>query len=241
MKEYFKTGLDNYMGSKASPGTIRTLMNEIPPHQERVSGFLGNCAIMRFLKPAPGKMIGFETDPAVATAWKQGRGVATSNLQIVRASFLEIMERSDFDRKGVLIFLDPPYVWSTRSSKRYLYDMHDEAHQRLLIWCRAIQQADVMLCGYPNDLYTEYLPTWRTIEFQAVTRAGTMKTEKVWMNYDRPLLLHDSRFVGADYREREKLKRRRETIYRKIERMEEDERLALFDRLRERFPDLFTH
>ena len=240
MKEYFYTDLDSYFGGKAAPGTLRTVINQIPPHRRRVSGFLGNCAVMRYLRPAAGKMQGYEIDAKVVAAWSKNTKIPGTSLEVINADFLEVMWDLEVDAQEVFIFLDPPYLWRTRTRRRYAFDLSDAEHRRLLTWCQSLTRAKVMLCGYPNVLYDELLPEWRTVEFEAITRGATMRTEKLWMNYKEPVALHDSRFIGADFREREKLKRRRETIYRKIERMDDDERIALFDRLKERFPGLFN-
>jgi hypothetical protein len=192
------------------------------------------------MKPCKGSTIGFELDPVVVAAWQRARPTGDARINVVDGSFLERVLDLSIDQAATFVFLDPPYLWRTRSDKRYPYDMTDEQHRGLLRWCDSVTSARVMLCGYPSELYDNALKDWRRVEYQAMTRGGYPKTEVIWMNYGKPSVLHDSRFVGCNFREREKLKRRRQTIYRKIERMEATERLALFDRLRERFPEEFN-
>lgn len=237
MKEFFSTGMDGYMGGKAAPGTIRLIANEIPPHRLKLSGFLGNCAITRFIRPAEIN-VGVEIDKSVFQTWFLA-SVSTDELQIINKEFLQAVVMVIDDLEDEFVFLDPPYHWSTRTAKRYTHDMNHEQHVQLLKWCQSVKSAKVMICNYPNELYDQTLAGWRTVEYEAMTRGGYTKTEKIWMNYDKPKALHDSRFIGKGFREREKLKRRRQTVFRKVKRMSEVERLALFDQLRDEFPDCF--
>jgi hypothetical protein len=82
--------------------------------------------------------------------------------------------------------------------------MTDQDHIRLLT---AVVSAKfpIMLSSYPNDLYSEYLKDWHTKQFQVVTRSG-MRTEILFMNYPEPAQLHDYRYIGSNFRERERFK-----------------------------------
>ena len=42
-----------------------------------------------------------------------------------------------------------------------------------------------------------------------MTRGGRLATEWVWMNYPEPIALHDYRYLGEDFREREPIKRKK--------------------------------
>jgi DNA adenine methylase len=125
-----------------------------------------------------------------------------------------------------LVYCDPPYLLSTRpSGARYACEMTDAQHQELLdvlnhLPCMA------MISGYSSVLYARELKTWNAYSFAAATR-GKPAAEWVWCNFPRPVELHDYRFAGATYREREKLKRRQVTWERKLERMSPIERQIL--------------
>jgi hypothetical protein len=62
------------------------------------------------------------------------------------------------------------------------------------------------ISGYWSALYAETLSTWRLCSFQAQTRRGVV-TEYLWCNYPAPTALHDYRYLGKDFRERERIKR----------------------------------
>lgn len=88
----------------------------------------------------------------------------------------------------VLLYVDPPYLGSTRSSRQYVVEMsRPEEHRELaeaLLDCRAA----VVLSGYASALYDELLAGWSRVELDAFTgQAGDAqaRTEVLWSN--RPL------------------------------------------------------
>jgi len=99
-----------------------------------------------------------------------------------------------------------------------------------------------MISCYDHPLYQRMLVGWRKVQWQAVTRGGTMRTETIYMNYPEvpPHQLHDIRFLGEDRRTREVTKKRIATIHRKIDRLSNSERGLLFDELRKKHPIHFT-
>lgn len=107
-----------------------------------------------------------------------------------------------------VIYCDPPYLWETRSKKRlYENELTDEQHQKLLdvvvdLPCR------VLLSGYPSPLYADRLADWRCIEYDAMTRGGVTRRECLWCNFPEPEELHDYRWIGRDFRDRERIQRR---------------------------------
>ena len=89
----------------------------------------------------------------------------------------------------VLLYVDPPYLGSTRTSRQYAVEMSSAAEHHELI--EALQQcrAAVALSGYPSPLYDEALTDWRRVEFDAFTgQANTAgrRTEVLWVNRDAP-------------------------------------------------------
>lgn len=88
----------------------------------------------------------------------------------------------------VLLYVDPPYVHSTRKGRGYRHEMTDDDHRNLAKGLRAARAA-VVLSGYPSDLYDlELYPDWHRLEMPAGTGNGgewRERTEVVWSN--RPL------------------------------------------------------
>lgn len=115
----------------------------------------------------------------------------------------------DGSRNGprVFVYADPPYVHSTRGKDRiYQHEMTDEQHAEFLRIAKCLP-CDVLIHGYPSSLYSEALQRWRTFTFKAMTRGG-LRTEQVWCNYAEPTELHDYSQVGANKRQRERIRRR---------------------------------
>lgn len=87
-----------------------------------------------------------------------------------------------FNHDNVLIYVDPPYVLSTRTRKQYRHEMTDQDHVELLETL-LLHKGYVMLSGYDNDIYSDYLQGWRKISVPARAENNLPRTEVLWMNY----------------------------------------------------------
>ena len=85
----------------------------------------------------------------------------------------------------------------------------------------------VMISGYSSYLYNTRLATWHRESYQAVTRGGSLATEYVWMNFPKPDVLHDYRYVGRTYRQRQDLKRKTARWRRRLLEMPMCDRMAI--------------
>lgn len=56
-------------GGKSGAGVYHRLCAEVPPHDERISPFLGHCGVMRNLRPAAVN-VGIDLDPAALELWR---------------------------------------------------------------------------------------------------------------------------------------------------------------------------
>ena len=88
----------------------------------------------------------------------------------------------------------------------------------------------VQLSGYDSPLYRSHLRDWRLVQFQAATRRG-MVTECLWMNYGVPEALHDYRFLGSDFRERERIGRKARRWVDRLCSLPRLERQAIYGRM----------
>lgn len=81
---------------------------------------------------------------------------------------------------GVCLYVDPPYLGTTRQTRGYTLEAADEDfHVRLLEALDACQAA-VVLSGYASDLYNSRLEWWERHEISARSNAGT-RIEVVWV------------------------------------------------------------
>jgi DNA adenine methylase len=94
------------------------------------------------------------------------------------------------DSPDVLLYVDPPYLGSTRGwDHAYRHEMRDPEQHRDLAKALYEARATVVLSGYPSDLYDlELYAGWDRHTIAASTSQGgprTARTEVLWSN--RPL------------------------------------------------------
>lgn len=127
-----------------------------------------------------------------------------------------------------LVYCDPPYMRQTRSGRGDLYrfEMDDAAHVELLA-VLLVLPCFVVVSGYWSQLYADTLAGWQTATFQTTNRGGRRVTEWLWSNFLEPVALHDYRYLGRNFRERERIKRKKSRWVRRLRAMEVLERRAL--------------
>ena len=140
-------------------------------------------------------------------------------------------------RGDEFVYLDPPYLRETRRNGKRIYrhEMSFDDHVRLLEIIRGLD-CMVAISGYWSELYADMLRDWRAATWSARTRQGVAE-EWLWMNYPEPARLHDYRYLGADYRDRDRIKRKKARWVAKLRRMKPQERYALLAALEEAFSD----
>ncbi|MFZ3473135.1 DNA adenine methylase [Streptomyces sp. 4.24] len=94
-------------------------------------------------------------------------------------------------RADCLLYVDPPYLGSTRITTGYRHEMRDETDHRELAAALASCTAAVVLSGYGSPLYDELYAGWHRLELAASTgnaAAGRARarTEVLWSNRPFP-------------------------------------------------------
>ncbi len=129
-----------------------------------------------------------------------------------------------------LVYCDPPYMWSTRTRKRiYSHEMTDADHARLLAAVKGLD-CMVMLSGYDNLMYRADLADWRRVDYMAPTRGGP-RLECLWCNFPQPTTLHDYRYLGDGFRERERIRKKVARAVSNFAAMPDLERRAILSAL----------
>lgn len=105
-------------------------------------------------------------------------------VQIENRPALEVIER--FNYNNVFMYIDPPYILSTRTGKQYKHEMSDAEHEELLKLLLQ-SKAKIMISGYESKLYNDYLAGWKKLQFLSCAEHGKPRTETVWMNYKEGL------------------------------------------------------
>ena len=217
-----------YPGGKAGAGVYQKIINQIPPHDTYIETHLGGGAILRYKLPAR-RQIGLDIDREVIAAWQQE---SPSGVELVCADAVEFLQQFEFTGNE-FVYADPPYLMETRRGGPIYRHEYTRAQHLALLSCLKSLPCKVMISGYWSELYTQELADWRTISFQAVTRGGRLATEWLWMNYGEPTALHDYRYLGESFRDRERIKRKKQRWVRKIESMPHLERMALMGAMEE--------
>ena len=278
--------ITTYPGGKAR--LYQWLINQIPPHATFISTHLGNCAIMRYKRPAL-RNIGIDLDPAVIEMW-QSRSCTGGDIDVAagaaaapqlarvastdKASDAVPHQRqqrctpahtaTNADDPGVtaapseatrynfvhadcvpwlqsypftgseFVYADPPYLFHTRKQQDRIYRHEYTVEQHVALLHTLVDlPCPIMISGYDSQIYNHILSGWRKESIQTVTRGGTLATEVIWMNYPQPTALHDYRYLGEDYRERERIKRKKQRWQERWRTMDRLERQAILAAIQE--------
>ncbi|WP_316866162.1 DNA adenine methylase [Ralstonia mannitolilytica] len=217
-------GLMRYAGGKGGAGVYQTIINLMPHHDVYIEAFVGGGNVLERKRKAALSIV-IDRDAAVCEHWERS-GAADIVVNGDAVSWL-----SSYSWTGrELVYCDPPYVHSTRSRRdMYQFEMTDDQHRELVSVLLTVPAA-VMLSGYCNPIYDELLAGWHRVDFQAMTRGG-LRTESLWLNYEPPAVPFDLAYVGENFRERERIKRKRERWRAKLEKMDLAERAVIMDAL----------
>lgn len=185
-------------------------------------------------KEPAARSIGIDLDKEVLGAFPAREG-----LELVSADAVAFLRGFDYAEAGrVLVYADPPYLHSTRTSRnRYRYEYNDADHATLLYQLRELAAGgvNVMLSGYPSELYDQLLPDWRVLEFQVMTRGGP-RTEKLWMSFSSEAA-HWSSYAGVNFTDRQRIKRKAARWADNYKALPPGERLAVLAALLAVEPD----
>jgi len=103
-------------------------------------------------------------------------------VQIENRSVFELLPI--YNRENVFMYLDPPYLLETRKNKKvYRFEFTDNDHEELLKLITN-SKAKIIISGYENKLYREYLSGWRFEIKTTKDQAGNKKCECIWLNFE---------------------------------------------------------
>lgn len=176
--------------------------------------------------------IGIDLDAAVIARFDDAAGTTATNGDArTRFRFQQgdgLVFLASYPFTGAeLAYCDPPYMHETRGrTDLYRFEMDDRQHAALLDIVKHLP-CRVMLSGYWTQRYADALKDWNTVSFEAMTRAGRTATEWLWFNFPEPVALHDYQYLGENFRERERIKRKKQRWVNRLHTMPTLERRAL--------------
>lgn len=147
------------------------------------SGTLRNTGWRHYINPA-GSSIGM---PGYMDAYVDRLAAAAERLHHVSLESLPALDliAKYGDAKDVLLYVDPPYLGTTRPWSNYRIEMKTEEQHRELAAALADCKATVVLSGYHSPLYDELYTGWHRYEQQSMTgnaKAAKDRTEVLWAN-----------------------------------------------------------
>ena len=127
-----------------------------------------------------------ETSPNPAKAWSKFHETIVFAAERLKHAQIENRDAIDliknFKGQDTFIYVDPPYLQSTRKKYLYNHEMMDEQHVELLkVLCNST--CKIMISGYDNELYKEYLKCWNKATKNTTAECSVRRTETIWMNY----------------------------------------------------------
>lgn len=217
-----------YLGGKGNCAS--RVIGAMASHRVYIETHLGGGAVMRAKRPSE-RQIGVDADRGVIEAWRD-RGPPC---ELVHGDAVEFLRAFAFTGDE-LVYADPPYPLETRGGRnRYRHDYAERDHAELLETLLRLK-CKVLVSGPPTQLYRERLGSWHRTDFRSGARGGA-RAETLWANYPEGLPLHEPARAGADFRERERSKRRLATMRRKVERLTGPERSVFVRWLARSYPE----
>lgn len=227
--------LAGYPGNKSSSAIYPMIINRIPAHNHWFELYGGSAQITQKLHfpsgvdsslyPAAGVNVHVnELHDQVRDLLRDLFPPSVAVTDIPAVQFLQLIQSMCVSGillpQDVFVYLDPPYLHSTRvnGSDYYLHEMEESDHVSLL---EIIQRVDfkVMISHYPCKLYDRMLPDWFMCGTQVATRAE-IAVEGMYMNYDiNDYELHDYRYIGYDRTDRQRINRQIGRIASKIDNL----------------------
>jgi DNA adenine methylase len=224
---------DTYNGGKESAGTYQKIICQIPKCNRFIELFAGNCAITRHMK-WPVSVILNDVDRSV---YERLLPYESMGVIVTNDDYSGVIAKYGNDGHTTVIYCDPPYLLETRSCKKRLYKHEFTENDHIDFLTQAHNATcNVAISHYPCELYDDKLKNWRWFDFQSMTRNG-MKTERLYMNYDRPTILQDFTHIGTDFHDRLRIKRKIDRLLNKLENLEELERVGLLSAVIDKYSD----
>jgi hypothetical protein len=220
-----------YPGGKNCEGTYQRIISQIPPHECFVELFAGSAAIRRLMRPSPRSIL---VDLHLDVALQLGEELGSEEVSVIHGCGINWLKKHGPRLTSTtVIYADPTYLAAVCASRlRYKHVLSEADHAELLRLLKSTE-ARVLISGYRSRLYNHELAAWRRIDWMQITRGAKMMQESLWCNFPEPVELHDYRYIGDGYRERENIRRQQRRWQARLAAMSRLQRQALLSVLQE--------
>ena len=110
----------------------------------------------------------------------QGSEPASKQVSNHSMNALELIEM--YNNKNTLLYIDPPYLSSTRTNLHYHCEFSSESeHKELLRLCKK-HRGHVIISTYDNELYNAELDGWEKQSKRVATSAGGSSVETIYLS-----------------------------------------------------------
>ncbi len=101
--------------------------------------------------------------------------------EIENTDALELIKK--YNRPDCLIYVDPPYLLSTRRQRYYNVEMTDDEEHIKMLEVLKKHSGPILLSGYDSDLYNELLKNWDKKKINTQAEQGKRRVEIIWANF----------------------------------------------------------
>ena len=219
-----------YPGQKKIPGVYQKIINNIPEHTVYYELFAGSAQIAKLLSVGSkaAEIHLNDIDPEVNQLLSVIPGASITNLDALDIIKSETIVAAG---KDTFIFMDPPYLHSTRPNSTNLYNIEFSTiqHAILLSSVRDLR-CNVMLIHPKCSMYDIYLSNFRKVQIKIRYHSKT-SIECLYMNYPVVQSLHNSQFIGDNCWDRQRIKRKGDSLVNKLRALPPAERNYIIDRI----------
>ncbi len=234
---------ESFTGSKGGSGVKEFIINHIPQCEIFYEGFAGKAIISETLLNCGAnikRIVCTEVNPK--TYFDLSKKLKHPKVITWLGDFIKMINRETelglnskiFYKETDCFYFDPPYRMDSRSHKREYYgdfDWDDNAHKSFFKLVEMLNNAGskILISHYPDPIYDEQFKEWNKEDFRTRTRTVT---ERLYWNFDlNAHSLATTEFLGNDFTDRQRIKRKVERMTAKINSLPRHERQAIVESL----------
>lgn len=134
-----------------------------------------------------GPVLGSKNYQRVTGEWKKLPGYILAAAERLKDAEIENCDALDlvnkYNTSDTLIYLDPPYLLSTRRQRYYNIEMTENEEHIFLLRSVINHNGPVVISGYDSELYNNQLIGWTKKYIKCNAEQGKHRTEVIWCNF----------------------------------------------------------